>query len=447
MKDLRDWRCALWWLVVVGVVWTLASCGKNRIHPPVISAEHAQASPKSTRCQKSALDGEGSMNQQALQCWVNFLAGPELRGRANGSPGGALARDAIEAVFKEVGLKPAGDDGYRQAIPSGANVLGLIPGQDPAHRDEVIVVGAHYDHLGELGDKVYPGADDNASAVAIMLEWLRAQHARGWAPARTILVAAFDAEEPPDFRTKAMGSQVFVDRPTIDRERIKAMVCMDLMGGDLWEGYRSPLFVMGLETFATSPLGDGNELRRAVPAGIQLPIQPLHLRAVEDLPTGRRNFSDYGPFRDVGIPVVFLSTGRTKHYHQTSDRPGTLLYDKMEASQSVLDAILKRLASPLETLQWTDEQPMHIADALAGIRLHRAALGRVKDVPPSPEVTLLSRWRITGALDGLEPIVRGHSTQATLNEKEASTVIKASLRMQCLLAPDTLMPPAACLLL
>jgi hypothetical protein len=393
------------------------------------------------------LDGDGSLNQQALRCWVDFLAGPKLRGRANGSPGGALARDAIEAVFQEVGLKPAGDDGYRQAIPSGANVLGLIPGRDPAHRHEVIVVGAHYDHLGELGGKVYLGADDNASAVAILLEWLRAQHARGWAPARTILVAAFDAEEPPDFRTQAMGSQVFVDRPTIDRERIKAMVCMDLMGGDLWEGYRSPVFLMGLETFATSPVGDGTELRRAVPAGIQLPIQSLHLRAVEDLPTGRRNFSDYGPFRDVGIPVVFLSTGRTKHYHQTSDRPETLHYDKMEASQFVLDAILKRLASPLEILQWTDEQPMHIADALAGVRLHRAALGRVKDVPPSPEISLLSRWRIKGALDGLEPIANGRSAQETLNENEARTVIKASLRMQCLLAPDSLMPPAACLLL
>jgi len=442
-----DGSRGLRWLVVLVLLGVGASCGKNRIQPPAISAEHAQPSPRSTRCQRSALDGDGSLNQQALRCWVDFLAGPKLRGRANGSPGGALARDAIEAVFQEVGLKPAGDDGYRQAIPSGANVLGLIPGRDPAHRHEVIVVGAHYDHLGELGGKVYLGADDNASAVAILLEWLRAQHARGWAPARTILVAAFDAEEPPDFRTQAMGSQVFVDRPTIDRERIKAMVCMDLMGGDLWEGYRSPVFLMGLETFATSPVGDGTELRRAVPAGIQLPIQSLHLRAVEDLPTGRRNFSDYGPFRDVGIPVVFLSTGRTKHYHQTSDRPETLHYDKMEASQFVLDAILKRLASPLEILQWTDEQPMHIADALAGVRLHRAALGRVKDVPPSPEISLLSRWRIKGALDGLEPIANGRSAQETLNENEARTVIKASLRMQCLLAPDSLMPPAACLLL
>ena len=203
---------------------------------------------------------------------MSFLAGPELEGRANGQPGGAKARAAIEAVFRELKLTPVGEDQYLQAIPDGANVLGLIEGHHPQKRHEVVVLGAHYDHLGLLDGKMYPGADDNASSVAIVLEWLRRQHNRGWKPDRSVLVAAFDAEEPPDFRTQDMGSQVFMNKPTVDRNRIQAMVCLDLMGGDLWKGYRSPLFVMGLETFASSPLESMGDLQAAVPDSV------LHLR-------------------------------------------------------------------------------------------------------------------------------------------------------------------------
>jgi len=375
------------------------------------------------------------------------LAGPELEGRANGKPGGIRAAAEIEKAFREMKLKPAGEDGYRQAIPVGSNVLGVIEGHHPKKRHEVVVLGAHYDHLGVLEGQLYAGADDNASSVAIVLEWLRRQHARGWKPDRTVLVAAFDAEEPPDFRTQDMGSQVFMNKPTVDRKRIQAMVCLDLMGGDLWEGYRSPLFVMGLETFVTSPLASHSQLQDAVSSDTLMPVQSLHLRAIEDLPTGRRNFSDYGPFRDKNIPVVFLSMGRTKHYHQVTDRPETLQYDKMAASVDVLDVLMQRLVGQTQSLSFTLDQPMHVADAQAGLVLHRAALGKQKGTPSSPELSPLLRFRVVSGLESLEKIVGTRAATDVLSEEEAKTVVRSSLRMQCILAPNSLMPPAACLLL
>ncbi len=80
----------------------------------------------------------------ALRTGVEYLASPELEGRAPGSPGGVLARRFVENAFESIGLEPAGEDRYAQAIPAidGANLLGIIPGKGPtAHR--FIVVGAH----------------------------------------------------------------------------------------------------------------------------------------------------------------------------------------------------------------------------------------------------------------------------------------------------------------
>jgi hypothetical protein len=109
-------------------------------------------------------------SEAAVRCWVGWLTSPALAGRAPGSPGGETARAAIAAVFADQSLDPAGDDDtYFQELPRGANVLAMIQGRDPAREDDVIVVGAHYDHLGEH----HPGADDNASGVAVLLELTR----------------------------------------------------------------------------------------------------------------------------------------------------------------------------------------------------------------------------------------------------------------------------------
>ena len=76
------------------------------------------------------------------------------------------------------------------------NVLGMLPGADPQHKDEIVVIGAHYDHMGHDPDgNIYNGANDNASGVAVMLEIARLWQAQGFRPDRSVLFAAWDVEE------------------------------------------------------------------------------------------------------------------------------------------------------------------------------------------------------------------------------------------------------------
>ncbi|MDH3943312.1 MAG: M20/M25/M40 family metallo-hydrolase, partial [Anaerolineae bacterium] len=92
----------------------------------------------------------------------------------------------------------------------GRNVLGVIPGRHPDYRDEVVIIGGHYDHLGQSpgGAITWPGANDNASGVAVMLEVARMWQAQGYVPNRTVVFAAWDAEE-----LALLGSRFYVDNP------------------------------------------------------------------------------------------------------------------------------------------------------------------------------------------------------------------------------------------
>jgi len=411
----------------------LGACTRDPLPPPtLVHQAPAPASSPSSRpsgsprlCLHHPLGSEA-----ALRCWVTWLAAPALAGRAPGSPGGETARAGIVAVFTDLSLEPGGDDDtFLQPLPRGANVLGLIPGRDPAREDEVIVIGAHYDHLGEHGGAVHPGADDNASGVAVLLEVARRISAAP--PARSVLFAAFDAEEPPAYRTAAMGSQHWIDHPTIARSRVVAMFAMDLMGGNLWPGARTPLYVMGRETITASGAPD---LTRA-----PLPTLAMHLRLIEDLPTGRQAFSDHGAFFAANIPVLFFSTGRTRHYHRPTDTPDTLDYAKLTAEVEVVEAHVRWLADLRERPTWRADPPITAADAAVVREL--LAAGSAPD--GTPEFAGLAAPVVARDLARVTALASG----GPLDEAAARAVITASLRAQCLLTPDDELPTAACLAL
>lgn len=149
-----------------------------------------------------------------LRGHVAALASDECEGRAAGTPGGRKARGLVTGWLEETGLEPAGENGFLQPIPSigGANVLGRVPGPGEGRH---ILIGAHYDHLGLLGGEMYPGANDNASGVAVLLEVARGLAERRSELGRDVLVASFDAEEPPHFLEPEMGSIHFVSNPTV----------------------------------------------------------------------------------------------------------------------------------------------------------------------------------------------------------------------------------------
>ena len=276
---------------------------------------------------------------------VAALCSDECAGRAPGTPGGRIARGHVVAALRAVGLDPR-----EQVIPAhgGANVLAAIPGRI----DRWIVIGAHYDHLGANGKRIFRGADDNAAAVAILVE-VAARLAADRPDGRGVLIAAFDAEEPPWFVGEAMGSEFFARHPPFPLERVDMMVCLDLVGHTLGPDglpgeVRETVFALGAErSIGTGAIVD--ELARTE-AGV------IVRRAdAEIIPP----LSDYMAFWRRQLPFLFLTAGRSRVYHTPNDVPELLAWDKMAALarwvERYVRAICARDATAIEFRELGDD--------------------------------------------------------------------------------------------
>jgi hypothetical protein len=213
---------------------------------------------------------------------------------------------------------------------TGRNVLARIPGRDPALRDRFVVVGAHYDHLGSRtspdgGVRIFNGADDNASGVAGLLELAAALHAAP--PRRSLLFAAFDGEE-----LGALGSLQFMKAPTVPKDRIDAMINLDMIG----RMQDRKLVVSGADT---SPAWD--ELLERAGTGLDLEVRRS---------AGGFGGSDQTSFYKDGIPVLFFFTGAHDDYHQPTDD-----WDRIDAEGEAL--ILEYAARCIEGIGNADEPP------------------------------------------------------------------------------------------
>ncbi len=252
---------------------------------------------------------------------VNWLADDARQGRGLGSMGLAEAGKWMEKQFEHIGLEPAGDDGgYRHvfgvpiADPSNPhaqkgfvyafNVMGRIPGN--GEFDGVIVIGAHYDHLG-FGDDgslepdsraIHNGADDNASGTAALLEVARQMNERRGQLKRDVVFMAFSAEE-----RGLVGASNIVRRPPegLVIENIVAMVNMDMVGRLRDE----KLSVLG---------GDSAEEWDDL-------VGPLCDHYGFECTVGGDGFgsSDQSAFFAADVPVLHFFTGTHSEYHKPSD--------------------------------------------------------------------------------------------------------------------------------
>ncbi len=372
-----------------------------------------------------------------LKAHVDYLAGPELAGRKPGTLGHRKAAIYIEARFREAGLVPlASLHGYRQPVSTtlGDNLLGVHPSTPHHPAPRWILIGAHYDHLGGR----YLGADDNASAVAILIET-----ARTLPSLRThrVLFAAFNTEEPPYIRTSLMGSQYFVDHLPAEigaTSGIQAAIIMDLMGGVHWAPLQETVFTAGAEKspglYRRLKEAAGRETfnvkREASPLrpGLSpLTVLPVGLHLVEEIPLlGQVAFSDYDAFRNAGVPFVFLSAGRTPRYHQPSDLPDTLHYERMAATVGWLQAFLHLIDQDREPYGF-DADRLVFADEVASLRplISLAADERSK----IPGTSALSLWKLKRDVEWLERV-----NPDKPSEDDIARLERVSIRLQCLLA-------------
>lgn len=265
-----------------------------------------------------------------MKSLVDQLCSRECAGRRPGTPGGLRARGLVRDALREAGTDPV-----EQAIgaSNGANLVATLPGSI----DRWVLVAAHYDHLGTAGDRYFPGADDNAAAIAILVEVARGLAAKR-ADGRGVIVAAFDAEEPPYFLTGEMGSQYFARNASAlgaPLDRIDLMVCMDLVGHavgaeGLPESVRSSLFALGAERSAgTAAMVDAI-------AGAEPGVSVRRVDA-EVIPP----LSDYDAFWRAKVPFLFLTAGRSQRYHTPEDTPEHLDWTKMAATARWLETLVR----------------------------------------------------------------------------------------------------------
>ena len=265
---------------------------------------------------------------------IAYLADDRLEGRGTGTAGNDSAAAWLARRYTSLGLHPLvldtavagcsvgstnarcrtflqrftarGAELAHTGRPEGVrseNVVAMIPGRDPALAGEIVVVGAHFDHLGrstagaldpEARDAIRNGADDNASGTAAVLELARRFAAR---PARrSVVVVNFTAEE-----LGLLGSQWFVEHSPVPLDSIVAMLNFDMVG----RLRNDRLIVYGTGTARELPalLDSGN-------------VEPkLRLNAVSD------GFgpSDHSSFYAKGIPVLHFFTDLHEDYHRATD--------------------------------------------------------------------------------------------------------------------------------
>ncbi|MEW6321341.1 MAG: M28 family peptidase [Acidobacteriota bacterium] len=238
-----------------------------------------------------------------LMATVRTLAAPDMEGRRAGSPGGLKARAFIEGRFKAIGLEPVGDSflhPFTAGEAAAANIIGRCPGRAPDL--PVMVVSAHYDHLGQRDGATFHGADDNASGVAGLLAI--AADCQRVPFRRTALFVAFDAEE-----MRLAGARHFVRTPPVPIERLGLNVNLDMVA----RGDKGELYIAGTHHHpALAPL--------LAPVAAQAPIRVLfgHDRP-EDGVNDWTMQSDHGPFHQAKIPFVYFGVEDHPDYHKPTD--------------------------------------------------------------------------------------------------------------------------------
>lgn len=305
--------------------------------------------------------GLEAISAQTVEAHLAFLASDALQGREAGKTGGLVAAEYIRATLKASGVQPFYNSYFQpfeafspareqwrdfEVHPDSVarfkqlsayrklslqNVIGSIEGR---RKDEFVVVGAHFDHVGVdellVGDRIYNGADDNAASVAALLQVAQAFVAAGQKPERTIIFAFWDGEE-----VNYLGSEYFVENFG-ETDSIKAYVNLDMIGREGLLPTLYPQFEIPQPTEENTASGrqfhfvHTEELATTADA-LQKTFIARHLDIVPKpavIQHGSRG-SDFLPFSRRRIPILWFFTGLHPDYHTPADEASTVNLDKL----------------------------------------------------------------------------------------------------------------------
>lgn len=288
-----------------------------------------------------------SPSPATFQAHIEYLASEELEGRGLGTGGKVLAKNYIKEQFESSGIGTYKGSYFQDfevrlmlAWVPATNIIGIIEGTDPVLKDEFIVLGAHYDHLGyqiEGGEKVfYPGADDNASGVAAIIELARYFSLEANRPKRSLIFIAFDAEE-----SGLLGASHFVSSLSDEEQsKIKAMFSFDMVG---MYSSNANLDLKGIGT-----LENGNDIVKS--------NSVEHEISLSNLSANIERRTDTYPFGKVGIPSIHVFTGLKSPYHKPEDKFDLLDYEGMVKIHNFMSDVISDLGNNQVLQATTDFQ-------------------------------------------------------------------------------------------
>jgi hypothetical protein len=357
---------------------------------------------------QSAVD---SIRAQEMFQTVDDLAGPKFEGREAGSAGGHAAGDYLVAQIRKLPLKPAGQQGYFQPFGRNCrNILALLTGSDPLLKSQMIVIGAHYDHLGHGRPRsnnppgtIYPGADDNASGSSGVLAMARAFSGLPIAPRRSILFIFFDGEEKG-----LLGSKYWTANPTVPLGQVQFMLNLDMIGALRADR----LLVFGTRT--------ASGLRRV--ASLNNQDGGLTL----DFSWLMKANADHYSFYDRGVPTIFLHTDLHERYHQPTDVAAKINRDGMVRVARFAFAVLYEMADGAMQPRFRPAAKVENEDAHFRLEAAEPFVPR----PGDPPLRLGISWRTDDAEPGTAIVVHvaAGSAAATAGVKVRDRIYRVAGR-------------------
>jgi len=222
------------------------------------------------------------------------------------------------------------------------NIIAILPGKDELLKNEYIIIGAHYDHLGYGGagsgsrmpdtTAIHPGADDNASGVSCLIELAGVLSERSDLK-RSIIFVAFGAEE-----MGLVGSKYFMAHPPVEKEKIYTMINLDMMG-------RMKKNDPFLSVSGTGTAVEFDSLLNTVEKNRSFQLQ----RSPEGYGP-----SDHASFYSEGIPVLFFTTGAHSDYHTPEDKAGRIIPESMAESCDMITDLIVLLSGQAKKLTYRE---------------------------------------------------------------------------------------------
>lgn len=265
-------------------------------------------------------------------------------------------------AFDTEAIVKAGSEVIRQASMT-RNVIMLLPGEDEALKNEYVIIGAHFDHLGMGGSSsrvrdtvaVHPGADDNASGVGSMIELAERFALTPGSHKRSLVFAAFSGEE-----SGLLGSKYFADNPLIDLSTVNAMINLDMVGR-----------LRDSSTLQTGGVGTADGLKDLVISLTDTNLVKLSFSAEGYGP------SDHSSFYGKNIPVLFFSTGAHLDYHTPADTWEKINYNGMKEISDLVFRITEQLSGSPVRLSFREAGPK--IEVSRAIRSRGVTLGIMPD--------------------------------------------------------------------